>query len=308
MSVYSETDKTEIRTLQRVDWSCLATLKTFKSPLKSPFGHKRDPKMPPRRRTKATNTNDAEETGPGASGRDIDDTKLQARQTSIKTSGSPGDVEMADVGDRKHVAGSPADGGADTRGDPGETFDTDLVTQLQTDLALVCEHLFVGIGSLQRDARPVPLEDEEIVGGGGANSNKRGGAGAWNGGGPTNNTGAPRPDLDHTVREVGDIESMATRMGAELAESLRRLERHIQMLPDDIVYDTSKQRGGKGVERAEVIALLEENRALREKLEGVVRVRTEEVKELEERHRRAVEGVLLSRDGARSIGRVDTGG
>ena len=82
-------------------------------------------------------------------------------------------------------------------------------------------------------------------------------------------------------------------MGAELAESLRRLERHIQLLPD-VVYDTSKRRGGEGVESAAVRALLEEDRALREKLEEVVRVREGEVKELEEKHRRAVEDVLCS--------------
>ncbi len=174
-----------------------------------------------------------------------------------------------------------------------DTLDTDLVTQLQADLALVCERLFVGIGSLQRDARPVPLEDEEVVGGAGANSNMRGGAAGTrsDGGATTQAGGSGAPDPDTGADNSGDIQAAATRMGAELAESLRLLERHIQLLPD-VVYDTSKRRGGEGVEAAEVRALLEENRALREKLEGVVRVRTEEVKELEGKHRRAVEEVL----------------
>lgn len=161
-------------------------------------------------------------------------------------------------------------------------LDTDLVTQLQADLALVCEHLFVGIGSLQRDARPVPLEDEEVVGGGGTT-------------------------LAGGADDVGDIQAMATRMGGDLAESLRQLERHIHLLPE-VVYDTSKHRGGEGVEAEEVRALLAENRALREKLEGVVRVRTEEVNELEEKYRRVVDDLLRSRDGALGANTDDAGG
>lgn len=178
---------------------------------------------------------------------------------------------------------------------PQDVLDTDLVTQLQADLALVCERLFVGIGSLQRDARPVPLEDEDVVGGAGAKSGTRSGAAEARSGGvgatQAGGSDVPQPAPDSGAGDSGDIQAVATRMGAELAESLRRLERHIQLLPD-VVYDTSKRRGGEGVESAAVRALLEEDRALREKLEEVVRVREGELKELEEKHRRAVEDVL----------------
>jgi len=160
--------------------------------------------------------------------------------------------------------------------DESETLETDLVTQLQEDLALVCEHLFVGIGSLQRDARPVPLDDEEVV--------------------STSAVVASAADAlaqeQQEQRGPEDIQAAAERMGADLRESMRRLERHIQLLPDDVVYDTSKRMGGDGVDSAEVRGLVEENKALRTKLEEVVRSRTREVVGLEERHRALVEDMF----------------
>ena len=170
-----------------------------------------------------------------------------------------------------------------------ETLRTDLVTQLQMDLALACERLFVGIGSLQRDARPLPLDDEEIVGVSGA-----GGTSATNGVGtagvPSDTTNAPgrQANLD----SESDINATAKRMGADLRESLRRLERHIRMLPDGIVYDTSKRMGGEGVGSAEVRGLLEENKALRAKLVEAVQDREGVVRGLEERHRGIVDELL----------------
>jgi hypothetical protein len=166
--------------------------------------------------------------------------------------------------------------------DESETLETDLVTQLQEDLALVCEHLFVGIGSLQRDARPVPLDDEEVV--------------------STSAVVASAADAlaqqqqeqreQREQRGPEDIQAAAERMGADLRESMRRLERHIQLLPDDVVYDTSKRMGGDGVDSAEVRGLVEENKALRAKLEEVVLSRTREVVGLEERHGALVEDML----------------
>lgn len=163
--------------------------------------------------------------------------------------------------------------------DESETLETDLVTQLQEDLALVCEHLFVGIGSLQRDARPVPLDDEEVVS---TSAVVASAADAL----------AQQQQEQREQRGPEDIQAAAERMGADLRESMRRLERHIQLLPDDVVYDTSKRMGGDGVDSAEVRGLVEENKALRAKLEEVVRSRTREVVGLEERHGALVEDML----------------
>ena len=163
--------------------------------------------------------------------------------------------------------------------DESETLETDLVTQLQEDLALVCEHLFVGIGSLQRVARPVPLDDEEVVS---TSAVVASAADAL----------AQQQQEQREQRGPEDIQAAAERMGADLRESMRRLERHIQLLPDDVVYDTSKRMGGDGVDSAEVRGLVEENKALRAKLEEVVRSRTREVVGLEERHGALVEDML----------------
>ena len=163
--------------------------------------------------------------------------------------------------------------------DESETLETDLVIQLQEDLALVCEHLFVGIGSLQRDARPVPLDDEEVVS---TSAVVASAADAL----------AQQQQEQREQRGPEDIQAAAERMGADLRESMRRLERHIQLLPDDVVYDTSKRMGGDGVDSAEVRGLVEENKALRAKLEEVVRSRTREVVGLEERHGALVEDML----------------
>ena len=253
--------------------------------------------MPPRRRGKAQGVSDA-----GARGESDD--AVTAKGEDVGMVDAVEATKATDVGPGNERGNTPGPkGGADTDEctDGVERLDTDLVTQLQADLALVCEHLFVGIGSLQRDARPVALDDEEVVGGTGTNTalnaTGRGPAGG-SAGGATNQasgSGALQPGLNSPLDEE-DVQSKAKRLGAELGESLRQLERHIQLLPDGIVYDTSKRRGGEGVESAEVHALLEENRALREELERVVKAREEELKALEDKHRSAVEDLFRCGD------------
>lgn len=90
-----------------------------------------------------------------------------------------------------------------------ETFDS--VTQLQEELALLCENLFVGIGSLQRDAPPRSLQGEDVV------------------------TAPGQP------AGVSDVDAAATAMGKKLGQSLSAVKKCIEDLPDDVISRPGSQ-------------------------------------------------------------------
>jgi hypothetical protein len=161
------------------------------------------------------------------------------------------DIDMDQAGD---MDSSREDSAGDQAGPSG----ADLVSQLQIDLAQACEHLFVGIGSLQRDAKPVPLDDEEVV----------------------------RPSGGPAVPVSGeDIEATARNMGMQLKESLHRLELGIKALPDGLIYDTSERMGQKAASRPEMLSLVEENANLRGALEEAVIRAEEHATRLEAEHK-----------------------
>lgn len=119
---------------------------------------------------------------------------------------------------------SQQDAGHDGAALEEDTFDT--VTKLQDELALLCENLFVGIGSLQRDAPPRSLQGEDVVA----------------------VQGQPAP---------GDVDASAAALGKNVSQSLAAVKACIDALPDDVT-----SRPGTRDDDGELERLMRENDAL----------------------------------------------
>lgn len=98
----------------------------------------------------------------------------------------------------------------DTRPAPEQQQHTmDSVSRLQIELAVLCERLFVTIGSLQRDAPPESLHGEDVC--------------------------VDRKSTDSLQQQQREIRASAEKMGLEVKESLRVLKKCIDELPDGLV-------------------------------------------------------------------------
>jgi hypothetical protein len=131
-----------------------------------------------------------------------------------------------------------------------DTSSMDSVSRLQIELALLCERLFVTIGSLQRDAPPESLHGEDVC--------------------------VDRKSAESLEQQQREIRASAEKMGLEVKESLGILKKCIDELPDGLVGCSGSegmfQEGGDGELEGLMVKSRELDDALRlaiEKGQGV---------------------------------------
>lgn len=134
------------------------------------------------------------------------------------------------------------------------TFDT--VTKLQDELALLCENLFVGIGSLQRDAPPRSLQGEDVVA----------------------VQGQPAP---------GDVDASAVALGKNVSQSLAAVKACIDALPDDVT-----SRPGTRDDDGELERLMLENDALDGEMAQALEAAQNAIDKLGRMHGTIVDAIL----------------
>jgi len=134
----------------------------------------------------------------------------------------------------------------------------DSVSRVQENLAQVCERLFVSIGSLQRDAPPQSLQDEEL----------------WNVSSDTRKAMMSEKEMEESVRS----------MGVEIQESLDRLKDSIDALPDDDM----------GHDAPVLVEAIEKNVELEKRLKDAVMVAEDHVRRVECVYGSIVDSLLLS--------------
>ncbi len=137
-----------------------------------------------------------------------------------------------------------------------DTFDT--VTKLQDELALLCENLFVGIGSLQRDAPPRSLQGEDVV----------------------SVPGQPAASVD--------VDASAVALGKNVSKSLAAVKACIDALPDDVISRSDTQ----GDDTGELERLMRENDALDEELARTMKASENAIEVLESMHETMVKAIL----------------
>lgn len=155
-------------------------------------------------------------------------------------------------------------------GEEKETIPRDGVSRVQEALAQVCESLFVSIGSLQRDAPPRSLQDEDI----------------WN-----------TPGGDVKPSEKDTIEETAVSMGTEIQKALEELKSSIDALPDTLMV-TKTMHDTTSVEVCALVEAVQKNVELEKELVEVLKNAEEHTQRMQGIHAAIVDS-LLFRKGAK---------
>lgn len=139
-------------------------------------------------------------------------------------------------------------------------LEEDGVSRVQQDLANVCEHLFVSIGSLQRDAPPQSLQDEDI----------------WN-----SDSGKP---------DQGTMEETARSLGVGIRESLDALKCSIDALPDGLISTNGTMDSSEDM--AVLVDMVEKNTELEKDLEDACHTAEDHARRVERVHGAIVDALL----------------
>jgi hypothetical protein len=147
------------------------------------------------------------------------------------------------------------------------TSSMDSVSRLQIELAVLCERLFVTIGSLQRDAPPESLHGEDVC--------------------------VDRKSAESLEQQQREIRASAEKMGLEVKESLDILKKCIDELPDGLVGCSGPEGIFQEGEDGELEGLMVKSRELDDALRLAIEKGQGMSQGLESVHSALVDALLL---------------